>query len=199
MHRTTLRVCVSLRILFYVLLVQLCSFQWQSILPSLFPSFSLSLPHSKPFQGSNSLKDLQANPHWIIWSHLFVHDEKDMSFSIFYHILPLQPPPYLRLFHTSLFVRRSPCMLHIRFLSLFHSSTSFHLAFFSVNLMRFAFNAILSYHAKYTLSMSERVRVLKRRKPTQMKLCLMYHKENNYWCWETHSHARAAYIVVFKR
>lgn len=30
----------------------------------------------------------------------------------------------------------------------------FHLAFFSVNLMRFAFNAILSYHAKYTLSMS---------------------------------------------
>lgn len=122
---------------------------------------------------------------------------------VFFYILSHSPtsatPPYLRLFHTPLFVRRSPCMLHIRFLSLFHSSTSFHLAFFSVNLMRFAFNAILSYHAKYTLSMSERVRVLKRRKPTQMKLCLMYHKENNYWCWETHSHARAAYIVVFKR
>lgn len=75
-----------------------------------------------------------------------------ITFSHFSH------PPYLRLFHTPLFVRRSPCMLHIRFLSLFHSSTSFHLAFFSVNLMRFAFNAILSYHAKYTLSMSERGR-----------------------------------------
>lgn len=68
-----------------------CSFQWQSVLLSPF------------FRDSNSLKSLQANPHWIIWSHLFLDDEKDKSFSIFYHILPL---------HLCISASLSHCLAH---------------------------------------------------------------------------------------
>lgn len=88
--------------------------------------------------------------------------KKTCLFLYFITFSHFHPSSSLRLVRTpSLAYLGLTRMLHIRFLSLFHSSTSFHLAFFSVNLMRFAFNAILSYHAKYTLSMSERAGSLK--------------------------------------
>lgn len=151
-------VYVSVAYLLYVLLVQLLLIPTAIYVP---PSLSLSLSFYLPRSHiqSNSMVPIR----WRICKRIHTG-----SFEAIYLCMMKKTCLFLYFITISYYPVPSPfthslartwawlCMLHIRFLSLLHSSTSFHLAFFSVNLMRFAFNAILSYHAKYTLSMSER-------------------------------------------